>query len=139
MPKQGRKVKSMRGTVVDFDLLDIQNQLATSPKPTEVQAREDFVDRKLRRRQRVAERAAAAAENKKQADVNVDAKEQKTPEVKEEVRHLAKDMPKVEEPAPVEKKVSKKKTTTKKAVTKKTSTTKRTIKKKAPENEDTPE
>lgn len=142
MPKTGRKTKSMRGTVVDFDLLDIKNQMATTPKTTEVQAREDFVDKKLRRRQRVAERAAAAAKvaQEKQGTVEVGV-EEKAPDTKEEVRHLAKDLPKepvaetpvVEEPVVENKHVHnveaepapEKKTTTRK---------KRTIKKKTSED-----
>lgn len=43
-------VKSARGELVDFDLLKIRNQMAAAPKPTSVQAREEFVDAKLRRR-----------------------------------------------------------------------------------------
>lgn len=44
------KKRSMRGEMVDFDLLKIKEQMKTAPKPVEVTAREDFVDRKLRRR-----------------------------------------------------------------------------------------
>ncbi len=44
------KIKSARGSVVDFDLLKIKNQIQSSPKPTIVQARENFVESKLKRR-----------------------------------------------------------------------------------------
>jgi hypothetical protein len=50
MPKKGRKVRSMRGVEIDFDLMDIKAQIAAAPKPLEVKAREDFVDRRMRRR-----------------------------------------------------------------------------------------
>lgn len=46
----GKVVKSARGVVVDFDLVKIQQMLASAPKPTRVQAREDFIDQKQRRR-----------------------------------------------------------------------------------------
>ena len=43
-------VKSARGAVVDFDLLKIKQQIASAPKTTDVQAREDFIDQKFKRR-----------------------------------------------------------------------------------------
>lgn len=43
-------VKSARGQVVDFDLLKIKQQIASAPKPTQVQVREDFIDQKFKRR-----------------------------------------------------------------------------------------
>lgn len=53
-------VKSAKGQTVDFDLLKIKQQIATAPKPTQVQAREDFIDRKLKRRIKKAKITAAA-------------------------------------------------------------------------------
>lgn len=43
-------VKSARGELVDFDLLKIKQQIASAPKTTQVQAREDFIDQKFKRR-----------------------------------------------------------------------------------------
>ena len=43
-------VKSAKGEIVDFDLLKIKEQIASAPKTTNVQAREDFIDRKFKRR-----------------------------------------------------------------------------------------
>lgn len=43
-------VKSAKGVEVDFDLLKIKEQIASAPKTTNVQAREDFIDRKFKRR-----------------------------------------------------------------------------------------
>jgi hypothetical protein len=43
-------VKSAKGALVDFDLLKIKEQIASAPKTTNVQAREDFIDRKFKRR-----------------------------------------------------------------------------------------
>ena len=54
-------VKSARGAMVDFDLLKIKQQMATAPKPTVVQARESFVDTKLKRRVRRLSTAAKVA------------------------------------------------------------------------------
>jgi len=49
MPKL---VRSARGEMIDFDLMQIQQQLADTPVHADVQARQDFVDRRLRRRVR---------------------------------------------------------------------------------------
>lgn len=55
-------VKSARGVVVDFDLLKIKQQIASAPKPTQVQAREDFIDQKFKRRlKRMTTEATSAA------------------------------------------------------------------------------
>lgn len=45
-----KTVRSARGEVVDFDLLRIKQQMASAPKTTNVKAREDFIDQKLKRR-----------------------------------------------------------------------------------------
>lgn len=45
-----RKVRSSRGVEVDFDQLIIKQQLASAPSTAEVKAREDFVERRLKRR-----------------------------------------------------------------------------------------
>ena len=44
------KRRSARGEQVDFDLLRIKEQIAAGPKPVNVQSREEFIDRKVRRR-----------------------------------------------------------------------------------------
>lgn len=64
-------VKSARGVVVDFDLLKIKQQIASAPKPTQVQAREDFIDQKFKRRlKRLNTEAAASAANQSAADLD---------------------------------------------------------------------
>lgn len=52
-------VKSARGVVVDFDLLRIKQQIASAPKTTTVQAREDFIDQKFKRRLKKMKRDVA--------------------------------------------------------------------------------
>lgn len=47
MPKKHRSAK---GLMIDFDLLKIKQQIAATPKTTDVKKREDFIDKKLRRR-----------------------------------------------------------------------------------------
>ena len=47
MPK---KVRSAKGEIVDFDLMKIKEQMANAPEPTNVEARQDFIDQKMRRR-----------------------------------------------------------------------------------------
>lgn len=44
-----KKVRSARGVIVDFDLLKVKQQIAESPA-IDVSARENFVEKRLRRR-----------------------------------------------------------------------------------------
>lgn len=75
----------MRGVTVDFDLLDIKNQMANQPKTTEVKAREDFIEQRLNRRAaRRAARMAEMANQEKTSTVEVDAPSQEEP--KEEAK-----------------------------------------------------
>lgn len=61
MPK---KVRSAKGQVIDFDLLRIKQQLGEAPTPANVQARQDFIDQKMRRRvKRVKDQIAEAKKN----------------------------------------------------------------------------
>lgn len=55
-----RTVRSARGEMVDMDLLRIKETLGQAPKGATVQAREDFIDNKFKRRlRRLTETAAA--------------------------------------------------------------------------------
>lgn len=47
-----RKVQSIRGEMVDFDLIDIKNKIMTAPTPDTVQQRERFIDKRRRRNSR---------------------------------------------------------------------------------------
>ena len=58
----GQRKRSMRGEMVDFDLLKIKEQMKTAPKPVEVKAREDFIEKKLRRRVKRVVRPPAQVE-----------------------------------------------------------------------------
>lgn len=53
-------VRSARGVLVDFDLIRIKQQIESTPKPTNVQARENFVDQKFKRRLKKIKRTAIA-------------------------------------------------------------------------------
>jgi hypothetical protein len=66
-------VKSARGQVVDFDLLKIKQEMAAVPKPTNVQAREDFIDQKLKRRVSRLKRDIAVVENTPTLDTDTSA------------------------------------------------------------------
>jgi hypothetical protein len=57
-----RQARSARGEIVNFDLLKIKEQMKTAPKPIEVKAREDFIEKKLRRRVKRIVRPAALPE-----------------------------------------------------------------------------
>jgi len=45
-----KKTRSAKGEEVDFDLLEIKAQIASAPKTINVKKREDFIDKKMRRR-----------------------------------------------------------------------------------------
>jgi len=57
------RTRSAKGVIVDFDLLKIRQKLAAQPVTVSVKAREDFIDKKLRRRMRKVKNAAAAPIN----------------------------------------------------------------------------
>ena len=88
MPK---RVRTAKGQIIDFDLLKIKEQMVDAPKPTNVQARQDFIDQKMRRRvKRVKDQLAEAKKNPKkpvvvESDLEVQTAEQgpKIDEVKE--------------------------------------------------------
>lgn len=54
-----KKVKSARGVEVNFDLIKIKQQIASAPKTTDVRARENFIDQKLKRRLKRASRSVS--------------------------------------------------------------------------------
>jgi hypothetical protein len=57
-----RTVRSARGEMVDMDLLRIKETLGQAPKGATVQAREDFIDNKFKRRlRRLSETVASTA------------------------------------------------------------------------------
>ena len=63
MPK---KVRTAKGKIIDFDLLKIKEQMVDAPKPANVQARQDFIDQKMRRRvKRIKDELAEARKNPK--------------------------------------------------------------------------
>lgn len=65
-------IRSARGTQVDFDLILIKQQIASSAAPTNVQAREDFIENKIRRRsRRVAKPGVKPIERELGEEVNV--------------------------------------------------------------------
>lgn len=45
-----KRIRSARGVEVDFDLIRIKEQIASGPKPVNVQSREEFIDRRVRKR-----------------------------------------------------------------------------------------
>lgn len=44
------KGRSAKGEIVDFDVLKIKEQMANAPPSVDVRARQDFIDRRLKRR-----------------------------------------------------------------------------------------
>ncbi len=46
----GKRVRSAKGEMVDFDFLKIKQQLASAPPPIEVKDRQNFIENRLKRR-----------------------------------------------------------------------------------------
>lgn len=60
MAKSGKKVRSAKGEMIDFDLLKIKEQIASEPAPLDVRARQDHIDARLRRRLRKVKKTGTA-------------------------------------------------------------------------------
>lgn len=56
-----KRTRSAKGTMVDFDLFRIREQIANAPTPTTVAARENFVEQRLKRRTRRLKREVISA------------------------------------------------------------------------------
>lgn len=54
------RTRSAKGEMVDFDLLKIRQKLTAQPVTLDVKAREDFIDKKLRRRMKKVKAATAS-------------------------------------------------------------------------------
>ena len=46
----GKKIRSAKGEIVDFDLLKVKEQIAAAPAPQDVKMRQDFIEKRMRRR-----------------------------------------------------------------------------------------
>lgn len=87
----GKKVRSAKGQMVDFDLLKIKEQIASEPPPVDVRARQDHIDQRLRRRLRKVkastppaapvkvEPSLPVAERAEQAETLIDAPVEQAP------------------------------------------------------------
>jgi len=64
----GKKVRSAKGELVDFDLMKIKEQIASAPPTLDVKARQDFIDKRLRRRLKKAK------QNIEKVEIEVDSK-----------------------------------------------------------------
>jgi len=74
-------VKSIKGAMVDFDILKIKQEMESAPTPIEVSERKQFIDNKLQRRIRRAKTDIANAKTKRNGLVDTT----KVEEQKEEV------------------------------------------------------
>lgn len=81
-----KKVRSARGELVDFDLLKIKEQIANQPPPQDVRARQDFIEKRLRRRLKKTLPPAPAVQTK--GAVEPDPKMPGTEELSEEPRMI---------------------------------------------------
>jgi len=98
----GKKVRSAKGEVVDFDYLKIKEQLASAPTPVEVKNRQNFIENRLKRRLKKKLPVVATAA------VNV---EPSLPEPVEDVAVTEESTVMAEEPKATTKQKARKKTT----------------------------
>lgn len=59
----GKKVRSSKGEMVDFDLLKIKQQIGSAPPSADVRARQNFIEKRLRRRVKKVEAPAPKIKN----------------------------------------------------------------------------
>lgn len=110
----GKKIRSARGETVDFDLLKIKEQIASAPAPTDVRARQDFIDKRLRRRLKKVTPPAPKISNE-EATTSVDAKMPKTEELNEPAKLIDEEIVSTERSiSPTKEEDTAKKETTKK-------------------------
>ncbi len=85
-----RKAKSIRGEVVDFDLIDIKNKIMTAPTPDTVQQRERFIDRRRRRgsRKRTEDMLAQQSVNESAVRAAIEEERRKRKEVMDAQPHV---------------------------------------------------
>lgn len=82
-----RIVRSARGEIVDFDLLTIKEQIAAAPPPITIRARENFIDRQLKRRTKnILDQAAALAVTEVSIEPISVTQEQVSPMIEEEIQ-----------------------------------------------------
>lgn len=83
MPK---KVRSAKGVIIDFDLMQLKQQLEAAPKPLNVEGRRNFIDDRLRRRSRKIKKKLEDSQHKRRenrdesVDVNREFVGQSSPE-----------------------------------------------------------
>ncbi len=90
----GKKVRSAKGVQVDFDLLRIKEQISSSPPPMDVKKRQDFIEKRLRRRLKKVAPPAPKIDSKEEDQVE-DVKMPATETLSEEPKMI--DEVKVEE------------------------------------------
>lgn len=81
----GKKIRSARGELVDFDLLKIKEQMASAPAPVDVRQRQNFIEQRLRRRLKKTPTVPVKTDDK---DVKVDPKMPATEELGEEQKMI---------------------------------------------------
>lgn len=79
----------MRGEVVDFDLMEIHAQLKNQPKPTEVSAREEFIESRLNRRLK------RRIENQKKLEEELKKKKEQEEQVDSEIGDVEETKPQI--------------------------------------------
>ena len=83
-----RKVKSIRGETVDFDLIDIKNKIMNAPTPDTVQQRERFIDKRRRRGSRKKVDEMLAQQNVNEASVRAAIEEERRKRQSENAEEL---------------------------------------------------
>lgn len=88
-----RRVRSAKGVIVDFNLMEVKEQIASTPKSTDVTAREDFIEQRLKRRaRRLAEKRLEETKRKEaeKAKAELERQEKATAEKTEETSNKTK-------------------------------------------------
>lgn len=76
----GKKYRSAKGELVDFDLLRIKQQMSAGTPPVDVQTRKDFIDRRLRRRLKKTAPPAPKIHKEQEEEKEQEVKQQATEE-----------------------------------------------------------
>ena len=76
-----KKIRSIKGEIVDFDLIKIKQQIAAGQAPVNVKEREEFIDKKVHRRKKKLK------VNPAKLDINVEPLVEDEVEVEEDIKN----------------------------------------------------
>ena len=80
-------VKTLKGELIDFDLLKIKQEIGSAPAPIKVAERKNFIDNKLQRRIRRAKTELQQNTDKRNALVDIKTVDEDQPVVRPVVKN----------------------------------------------------